>query len=195
MTETKTLGAAIDEIVGALKFLPEASRSVAIRAACEALGVTTPLLGAAAAPPGTLGAAALAASLPTEGGATAHDIRTFTQQKQPSSAAEMACLVAYYLQRLAPEGERKSVVNADDMQKYFVQGNFPLPMRIQQLLPDARAAGYFDNAGRGTYQLNAVGHNLVAHGLPRGTRDTASPKKKRPAKKAASKKRKTKKHR
>src|SRR5688572_15114484 len=112
MNESKTLGAAIDEIVGALKFLPEGSRSVAIRAACEALGVVVAPLAAAAALPGALGGGAAHGTARSEDGQLqAHDIRSFKEQKRPGPAAEMACVIAYYLQRLAPETERKNVVN------------------------------------------------------------------------------------
>lgn len=78
----------------------------------------------------------------------------------------MACLVAYYLQEVAPEGERKDFINSADLEKYFKQANFKLPQRVQQVLPEAKSSGYFDSAGRGEYKLNAVGYNLVAHSLP-----------------------------
>lgn len=98
------------------------------------------------------------------------DIRSLKEQKSPASASQMACVVAYYLQELAPENERKETVNAKDLQKYFKQAKFRLPRTIQQLLPDSRAAGYFDSAtGKGEYALNAVGYNLVAHNLPKAT--------------------------
>jgi hypothetical protein len=43
-----------------------------------------------------------------------------------------------------------------------------LPEQIRVTLPNAKAAGYFDAAGEGEYKLNAVGHNLVVHSMPRG---------------------------
>jgi hypothetical protein len=166
MAEKKTLGQAIDEIVNALSALDEKSRPTAIAAACAHLGIEkepevavrqTPMVS-------PRGAAALASIQPAQ---TPKDIRTLKDEKQPENAREMACLVAYYLQNYAPENERKDVVTADDIVKYFKQAHFPLPKRIPQLLIDARHSGYFDPAERGAYRLNAVGYNLVAHTLPR----------------------------
>jgi hypothetical protein len=165
----KTLGQAIDEIMAALRDLDDASRSVAVRAACEELQI--PVVGRSfierTPPPEER-----EDRLPGSGAAElrsppALDIRSFTEQKQPASAQEMACVVAYYLQSMASENDRKDAVGIADLDKYFRQADFPLPRRIQQLLIDAKAGGYFDSAGRGTYRLNAVGHNLVAHTLPR----------------------------
>lgn len=187
----KSLGDAIDEIVAALEALPEPSRLVAIRAACEHVGM--PLPGA------TLAAGAALAPAPLEVPATqVQDIRGFKEQKRPATAIEMACVVAYYLRNVAPQAERKAVVTADDMQRYFVQGNFPLPKALPQLLPNTKAAGYVDALGGGSYRLNAVGHNLVAHSLPRGERAGAVDKKlskgaarrgRKPAKKKGAKRR------
>ena len=78
----------------------------------------------------------------------------------------MACLVAYYLQELAPKNDRKQKISALDAEKYFKQASFKLPKRLDQLLVNAKASGYFESAGRGEYKLNAVGYNLVVHGLP-----------------------------
>ena len=78
----------------------------------------------------------------------------------------MACLVAYYLQEVAPDAERKSTVTAGDLDKYFKQAGFKLPSRPGQVLIDAKGDGYFDSTGRGEYRLNAVGYNLVAHSMP-----------------------------
>jgi hypothetical protein len=164
----KTLGQAIDEIIDALKSLDEPSRSVAIHAACNHLGIEQ-----AARAPGE-GQSRVESSTerdendrPIQPRQQANDIRHFKELKQPSTALEMACVVAYYLQSVAPAEIRKPTVNAADIDQYFRQGDFPLPKRLGQLLPDAKAAGYFDSVGRGAYKLNPVGHNLVAHRLPR----------------------------
>ena len=164
----KTLGAAIDEVITALEGLEESARTTAIRAACEHLSIPMP------APGDVAGASSSrSASLTETGGAvnsqTLHmmDIRTLKEQKQPSSATEMACLVAYYLDALAPPGERKKEVSSTDMTKYFKQAGYRLPGRMAQLLVNARASGYFDSGGHGKYRLNPVGHNLVVHGLPK----------------------------
>lgn len=95
-------------------------------------------------------------------------IRDLKEEKQPESLNQMAALIAYYLSELAPESERKDEINATDLEKYFKQASFKLPKSIQQTLPNASAAGYFDGTGGGRYRLNPVGYNLVVHGLPRG---------------------------
>jgi hypothetical protein len=95
------------------------------------------------------------------------DIRSLKEQKQPGSAVDMAVLVAYYLQEFAPEEERKAAIGTEDVQKYFKQGDYPLPSRARQILSDGKNAGYLDTRARGEYALNPVGYNLAAHGLPR----------------------------
>lgn len=170
--DLKSIGAAIDELIAALEPLEATARLTAIRAACDHLNI--PLQASPA-----LGGPLLSSSSgePSSGDTRAAgqvDIRTFKQQKAPSSANEMACVLAYYLQHLAPANERKSSISAADVEKYFNQAGFPLPRRSDQLLVNARAAGYFESAGRGAYKLNAVGHNLVAHSLPRAGGEAAA---------------------
>lgn len=175
MTEKKiTLGSAIDQIVVALEGLEEKSRPTAIHAACEFLNIRydsteTP------AKPGS-------APLKDAGSDITHtkphqssehspagrliDIRKLKEDKNPKSARQMACVVAYYLQEMAPAEERKDTITAEDIEKYFKQAKFPLPGKIPQVLVDAKGAGYLDSPERGQYKLNAVGYNLVAHNLP-----------------------------
>jgi hypothetical protein len=122
------------------------------------------------------------------------DIRSLRDQKQPSSDMEMAAIVAYYLSELAPEGNRKDVIGNEDIKTYFKQAGHPLPKGPQFTLPNARSAGYFESAGHGKYKLNPVGHNLVAHGLPRAKGESPSRPTRRKAKrekKAKSSKKKT----
>ena len=94
-----------------------------------------------------------------------HDIRSLRTAKNPKSDNEMAALVAYYLKHLAPPEERKESIATADIEKYFVQANYPLPKQPRLTLANAKNAGYFDPAERGFFKLNPVGHNLVAHGL------------------------------
>lgn len=100
-------------------------------------------------------------------------IRDLKDEKKPASSNQMAALVAYYLSEIAPAGERKDTINANDLEKYFKQAGFKLPKAIPQALPNAAAAGYFDAIGNGLYRLNPVGYNLVVHGLPRPHGDVA----------------------
>jgi hypothetical protein len=105
-------------------------------------------------------------------------IRDLKEEKQPESSNQMAALVAYYLSEKADESERKEAINTADLEKYFKQASFKLPKSIPQTLSNATAAGYFDPAGSGLYKLNAVGYNLVVHGLPRAHAATKRKKKK-----------------
>lgn len=162
--KTKSLGEAIDEIINALTGLSESARRTAIRAASEHLKIQVNSESVSAtiedAKPSVL-------DEPRASQTRSVDIRTFKEEKQPSSAMEMAATVAYYLSELAPLPERKSEVQVEDMVKYFKQANFPLPKSPQFLLVNAKNAGYFDSIGSGNYKLNTVGYNLVAHNLPR----------------------------
>src|SRR5437868_1532181 len=96
----KTLGKAIDEIIAALEPLDELTRTTAVRAACEHLGVTGALSGGSS----TSSAMQVAESENHVSAAAPKppvtDIRTLKNQKQPTSVTEMACIVAYYLDSL-----------------------------------------------------------------------------------------------
>lgn len=94
------------------------------------------------------------------------DIKSFKELKSPTSARQMACVVAYYLSEIAEADERKQTVTSADIEKYFKQARFQLPTKLEQLLIDCKGSGYFDNPSRGEYKLTRVGHNLVAHQLP-----------------------------
>lgn len=103
------------------------------------------------------------------GGTRAVDIRSLVAEKRPSSAVEMACIVAYYVSHLAPANERQDTINVSDLERYFKQGGYPLPKVARFTLTNAKEAGYLDPAARGAYRLTTVGYNLVAHRMPTGT--------------------------
>ena len=173
----KTLGQAIDEVISALGPLDKPVQVTAIRAACEHLGLQMQLPVVSQSKEGSSAAENDADVTPatqpagssqaTDSPTTAADISSFREEKKPKTAVEMACLVAYYLESLAPVEERKKKIGKADLEKYFKQARHMLPKRIEQVLVDAKAAGYFDSAGRGQYELNPVGYNLVVHTLPR----------------------------
>jgi len=171
-TETesaKTLGQAIDEITSILKALDPNSRTIIIRTICDHLDI--PFIEKDQSKP------VREESHVSRGPS---DIRSFKEEKNPSSANEMAAVVAFYLSELAPEQNRKTDVDVEDIIQYFKQASFPLPRVTQQLLVNAKNAGYFDSIGSGKYKLNPVGYNLVAHKLPRSGQATAAkPTKKR----------------
>ena len=116
-------------------------------------------------------------------------LEEFTKQKNPKSANEMAAIVAYYLAELAPVISRKNAVTTEDLKTYFKIGGFPLPAKLRFTLGNAKNAGYFDAIGDGEYQLNAVGHNLVAHSLPRNASGAPRANRKRKAKQKVKSKR------
>ena len=157
-----SLGEAIDKVVEALAGLEPSVAMNAIRAATEHLGLR-------AVEPATDTAVTNAAKATKDESAAeaGSDIRTLREAKQPKTAQEMACIVAYYLKLVAPKDERKLSIDATDIETYFTQANFEVPKRTAQLLVDAKASGYFDSADKGKYKLNAVGQNLVTHRLPR----------------------------
>ena len=180
MTEQKTttqqkltLGQAIDKIVEALQSVDETSRPTVLATVCAHLGIPTAT--AVAMKPSI--PATVATSLqalpqhvthtPAAATPAAADIRALKTQKQPGSAQQMACLVAYYLQELAPEKERKDTVSASDIEKYFKQAGYQLPKKLDQILVDGKKSGYFESVARGEYRLTAVGYNLVVHSMPR----------------------------
>ena len=103
------------------------------------------------------------------GGEAPVQIKTFKEEKKPRSANEMAALVGYYLASLAPLDKRKKTVNYKEIETYFKIAKFRLPNQIRFTLANAKTAGYFDAVGSGEYKLNAVGHNLVVHSMPRGS--------------------------
>jgi hypothetical protein len=168
----QTLGKAIDEVVSALDALDVSTRIIVIRAVCGHLSIPIQSLdpsgGSQRSGQQSLTSSVSSAQIANPLLDSPTDIRTLKGQKNPSSAREMACLVAYYLQASAPTGERKDEITPTDLDRYFKQAGFPLPKNLGQLLVDSKAAGFFDSTERGTYKLNPVGYNLVVHALPRG---------------------------
>ena len=181
MSEVKTklsFGGAIDSVVAALEGFDSKTRGAILDAVCNHLGVDSAAtdrhsssnLQAPAHAPSAPAGVSTVASLPkhaTRSGESQIDIRQLRTEKKPSSARQMACVVAYYLQEHAPESEQKQTVTAADLEKYFKQAGFPLPKKIEQVLPDAKIGGYFEaTSARGAYKLTRVGYNLVVQKLP-----------------------------
>lgn len=174
--KSKTIGQAIDQILEALEGLEPAARTTVLNTVASHLGLAksgSPAFPGAsstlpnqspAAPPTAPPATPNASSQPT-----VVDIRTFRHQKKPESANQMACVVAFYLQEMAPEDQRSETLKTTDLEKYFKQAGYPLPQDVSQVLRDCKRAGYFESVSRGAYKLNAVGYNLVAHKLPKSS--------------------------
>ncbi len=157
---------AIKAVLTALAPLSEKARASVLDYVVRRLSVPslTPRL---PAPPAPAGIADVDSGGAGRGASPVH-IKQFKEESGPRSANEMAAVVAYYLANVAAPAERKASVNHKDIESYFKIAGFRLPRRVRQTLPNAKNAGYFDLVGEGEYRLNAVGHNLVAHSLPRG---------------------------
>jgi hypothetical protein len=96
------------------------------------------------------------------------DIRTFAAEKNPKTLSQKIAVIGYYLAHLAPTPERRDYVVADDIKPCFIEAGFELPTSsANTALINAKNAGYLSALDRGKYKLTAVGHNLVAHKLPR----------------------------
>jgi hypothetical protein len=106
---------------------------------------------------------------PKSGPSAETNIRSFFEEKKPSSDIEAAVVAAYFYQYLVPESERKATIDSALLQDAFRLAKRPLPARTIYTLTNARNAGYLDSVGEGgQFKLNAVGYNLVEHGLGSG---------------------------
>ena len=163
-----TLGQAIDQMIAALEPFDGRARATILSAVSTHLGENISLQSSAASSPRNESSSLSKPAddvLRPDQNAKHIDIRTLKNEKAPASARQMACIVAYFLQELAPEKERKTTVNTADLEKYFKQAGFKLPAAMAQVLVDAKKSGYF-SGDKGEYKLNAVGYNMVVHNLP-----------------------------
>jgi cellulose synthase/poly-beta-1,6-N-acetylglucosamine synthase-like glycosyltransferase len=108
----KSLGEAIDGVIASLTGLDQKAQQTAIKAACEHLGLPATSV---VAPPTRQGS-----DTPPPIGdipiLQPADIRTFKETKQPKTANEVACLVAHYLESIAPHAERKDRITTADIE-------------------------------------------------------------------------------
>lgn len=172
MENKKTLGQAIDEIINALENLDDGGRKTAIRSVCEHLNIEFQKNeGLKVESPILVSSYNDTHNLPSS---KFTDIRSFKEEKNPKSAIEMVCIVAFYLEEIAPESIKTNNIVSDDIVNYFKQAGFTLPKNPRQVLVDSKAAGYLDRVSEGRYRLNPVGYNLVAHVLPRESNSNIS---------------------
>jgi hypothetical protein len=180
---------AIRTVLNALEPLGQEARNSVIEYVTKRLQIqisTTPGGDITVAAQVLPGAATPFLTPPGHGVAVTH-IKDLKLQKKPRSANEMAALVAYFLAELAPTKDQKKTINTKDVETFFKIAEFPLPGHVRMTLPSAKAAGYFDAVGDGDYRLNAVGHNLVVHSMPRGAAAEAPPKRARTKKRSSGK--------
>jgi hypothetical protein len=175
---------AVRAVVDALKAFPAEEQRRILRWAQEKLGLPAspaPVLGAT---PGALPEAAL----PIPGGAARRDIRTFLQQKDPSSDNQFAAAVAYYFAFEAPDTEKKAEITAADLQHAARLSGRQRFQRPIYTLHNATKSGYLDKGrARGSFRLNTVGENLVAMAMPsQASMTDASGARRRPSKKRPS---------
>ena len=116
------------------------------------------------------------------------NIKTFITEKAPKSDNQLAAAVAYYYMFEAPEGQRKTAINKDDLQEATRLAGLDRLKRPDQTLVNAHNVGILDKGERGTYTINTVGENLVAMTMPSATGKVSLKKKKKPQKKSAAKK-------
>jgi hypothetical protein len=169
MTEEKlTLGKAIDQIIEALTSFEDNDRKAIINTVCQHLkigGAVADRTGHEAQQHSASSESDKLAPAPAREANRSIDIKSLKEEKNPKSARQMACLVAFYLQEHAPESERKDAITTADVERYFKQASYKLPTKLEQLLIDSKHAGYFDSPRRGEYVLTRVGYNLVAHSM------------------------------
>ena len=156
---------AIKVVLAALAPLSEKARASVLDYVTRRLDLTA---GAAQATRSVVGSPPPAPIAAGGGAPSSVHIKDFKDQKRPRSANEMAAVIAYYLANVVSQDQRKQTINQKDVETYFKIASFPLPGQVRATLPNAKNAGYFDLVGDGEYKLNAVGHNLVAHSMPRG---------------------------
>jgi hypothetical protein len=177
---------AIQVVIDALEPLDDDARSRVIDYTLKRLGIRElSTVSPVVMPP----AETSADEAPPSGERQITDIRSLREEKQPSTAMEMAAVVAYYLSEAAPPYERRELVTTADIERYFKQAQYRLPSRLDMVLSNATAAGYFDRAARGEFRLNPVGFNLVTQTLPRAAGQTPrrAPTRKRTTQKAPAK--------
>lgn len=170
-TKKLSLGQAIDAIAEALSAFDPNQQQTILRTVFESLNISAPSVsGAQASRRAQEAPVTQVAAAPTRPAAmdefAGMDIKSFKELKSPTSARQMACVVAFYLSEIAEGEERSDIVTTGLIEKYFKQARFQMPNKLEQLLIDAKSGGYFEQAGRGEYKLTRVGYNLVAHQLP-----------------------------
>ncbi len=169
---------AVRTVVDALKPFPAGDQQRILRWAQEKLGLV-----ATAVAPSTPLLEAPAGVAPPAAGSVTRDIRSFLQEKRPSSAVQIATAVAYYFAFEAPQAVRKTEVTAVDLQEAIRLSARPRLHDPGKTLHNASILGYLDKgSSRGSFRINTVGENLVAMAMPEGSgREKAAGK--RPARK------------
>ena len=153
-------------IVEALKGLDQHQQDRAIRFASESVGLQIPVQRPATNPAG-----ASADLLGREGTQLAAqvgavDIKQFVDSKSPKTDQQFVTVVAYYYRFVAPPDQQKESINAEDLKNAARLVGRKQPGHALATLNNTKNSGYLDAAGKGNFQINSVGENLVAITLP-----------------------------
>ncbi len=178
---------ALRVIVTALEPFDETERERIIRWASEKLGIKSIV------PPMTQvipPANATMTNLPASGQPERKDIKTFLDEKNPTSGNQLVAAVAYYYKFEAPVAERKKAITKDDLMEASRKANRERPKNPNVILVNAKEYGLVDKVGTGAYEINAVGENLVAVSMPGAGHRNSGTKKSFPQEKKIVKKKK-----
>ena len=100
----------------------------------------------------------------------AKDLKSFVNEKNPTSDMQFAVTVAYYYKFEAPENERKDSINSETLQDAARLSSRTRLKNPGQTLINASFNGMLDKAEeKGAYKINTVGENLVAMTLPQNS--------------------------
>jgi hypothetical protein len=94
------------------------------------------------------------------------DLKSFVNQKNPTTDMQFAVTVAYYYKFEAPENERKDSINSETLQDAARLSSRTRLKNPGQTLINASFHGMLDKSEKGSYKINTVGENLVAMTLP-----------------------------
>jgi len=186
MTKAKDDLEAVREVAATLEQFSNEERERIIRWAREKVGMSVSE-SSVSPTTGRVGASPAPASPSASQTGGARDIRSFIQEKDPKNDSQLAVVVAYYYQFVAPQDQRRDSITSADLVEACRQSDRARPLRPAQTLVNAYGQGLLNRGEQGHYSLNPVGENLVAMVLPdesgaTGARRTAS---RRPAGKKA----------
>jgi hypothetical protein len=126
----------------------------------------------------------------TQPPASAKDLKTFVNSKNPKNDIQFAATVAYFYRFEAPPEQRRNEIDAVILQDACRLAGRERFKRPRVTLNNAKNQGLLDRGSEaGKFTVNTIGENLVAMTLPSQSGGSAQGKKPRkPAKKSARKK-------
>ncbi len=165
MTSQKDDLEAVRAVAEALSGFDANEQERIIRWAREKLGLTIP----SAVPPAgqtTQQEASTSLASPSQTSHAPTTLKAFVIEKKPKNDVQFAATVAYFHRFEAPQNERKSEINSEDLLEGCRLAGRTRLKNPGQTLQNAHKLGLLDRAGRGTFTINSVGENLVAMTLP-----------------------------